>query len=785
MAEKQKVYLKRSNVSGKTPTANQLQWGEVAVNYAAGGERLFVKNSSGDVISFLPDHVIIENEEVTAIALNDLDGRIKDLSAVTSTKVDKVSGKGLSTNDYTTEDKTKLAGIDAGAQANVITGVTAVSATTANKVVTVTKVNSATTADSAAKLSTNAGTSVRPVYFSGGVPKECTSIDEAKILYGKTSSFSNDLSAIDMAVSSLHSANRLCFGNPDGVTVEYSTDGGSSWLDYGANDGTKIGLISNDSYVSVYIGKKTSEKASTQDMLRITLNAPKLKVYTQAQKILINISTNGASGCQCKIESSKINAPTNFTEYGTFPINGWSGWNSIPISTINSNGYFGGSTSQTGQCSSIRMTFSITSVSSTYRSNLQVLNICLFGKTYWTTPSQMAKDGHLYSYDSSQNAKFPKALSATTFVENGTSLANKYQAKSSSIVTAVTLNTGSTAAPSISNNVLTLNVKDGTTGFRGNQGAQGDKGAQGPIGTNGNAISLTNASASQKVYLTGTLQTGSTMSSSTWKNLPNLTYSGNTLFNNNEIVSTKFIIPDNLFASNPAQITTESYEATKAAIEQGKILYRLSGAGDALQCSATLTPIYKDNNEGIVIRCIVYRNGTKINSERAVWKINTGSKVSYSAETITLSNSLDTSDSPSKLFLVGANIQANDGATTKTNSGVYTSGSAIYAKNGFYETSDERKKEFISDIDCDLDALSNIPKKYFRWNGGDENSRYIGTSAQEVMKLYPEMVTKDDEGYLHVSYDKFGIIALAAIDKLREENRALMERIEALEKKMA
>ena len=275
------------------------------------------------------------------------------------------------------------------------------------------------------------------------------------------------------------------------------------------------------------------------------------------------------------------------------------------------------------------------------------------------------------------------------------------------------------------------------------------------------------------------------MSSSTWKNLPNLTYSGNTLFNNSEIVSTKFIIPLDLFNLDPAQITTESYEATKAAIEQGKILYYVTPGGDKVQCSATFTPKYENNKEGIVIRFVGYRNGTKINSERAVWKIDTGSKVSYSAETITLSNSLDTSDSPNKLFLVGANTQANDGATTKTNSGVYTSGSAIYAKNGFYETSDERKKEFISDIDCDLDALSNIPKKYFRWNGGDENSRYIGTSAQEVMKLYPEMVTKDDEGYLHVSYDKFGIIALAAIDKLREENRALMERIEALEKKMA
>lgn len=36
-----------------------------------------------------------------------------------STKVDKVDGKGLSTNDYTTEEKNKLAGIAAGAEANV------------------------------------------------------------------------------------------------------------------------------------------------------------------------------------------------------------------------------------------------------------------------------------------------------------------------------------------------------------------------------------------------------------------------------------------------------------------------------------------------------------------------------------------------------------------------------------------------------------------------------------------------------------------------------------------
>ena len=39
------------------------------------------------------------------------------------TKVAKVSGKQLSTNDYTNADKTKLAGIEAGAQKNTVTGV--------------------------------------------------------------------------------------------------------------------------------------------------------------------------------------------------------------------------------------------------------------------------------------------------------------------------------------------------------------------------------------------------------------------------------------------------------------------------------------------------------------------------------------------------------------------------------------------------------------------------------------------------------------------------------------
>lgn len=47
-------------------------------------------------------------------------------------KVDKVSGKGLSTNDYTTNEKTKLAGIESGANKTVIDS--ALSSTSTNPV---------------------------------------------------------------------------------------------------------------------------------------------------------------------------------------------------------------------------------------------------------------------------------------------------------------------------------------------------------------------------------------------------------------------------------------------------------------------------------------------------------------------------------------------------------------------------------------------------------------------------------------------------------------------------
>lgn len=56
---------------------------------------------------------------INATNLNTMDAGIAALDTEMADKVDKVAGKGLSTEDYTTEEKTKLAGIEDGAEVNV------------------------------------------------------------------------------------------------------------------------------------------------------------------------------------------------------------------------------------------------------------------------------------------------------------------------------------------------------------------------------------------------------------------------------------------------------------------------------------------------------------------------------------------------------------------------------------------------------------------------------------------------------------------------------------------
>lgn len=140
-----------------------------------------------------------------------------------------------------------------------------------------------------------------------------------------------------------------------------------------------------------------------------------------------------------------------------------------------------------------------------------------------------------------------------------------------------------------------------------------------------------------------------------------------------------------------------------------------------------------------------------------------------------------------ELIAINAKIKLNDSGkvnvegNTDFKGNIGVSGS-VSSSLGFYQTSDERLKEYKGDINVDLDKLLLLPKKYFTWKLDKNGKMEIGTSAQEVQKLYPELVSKDSEGKLVVAYDKLSIVALRAIDVLNSKNKELEARIERLEK---
>ncbi len=74
----------------------------------------YIKQNKADLAS-----LDIDNIAGLSLALSNLDTQINNINDSLGTKVDKVTGKGLSTEDYTSADQAKLAGIDHGAKVNV------------------------------------------------------------------------------------------------------------------------------------------------------------------------------------------------------------------------------------------------------------------------------------------------------------------------------------------------------------------------------------------------------------------------------------------------------------------------------------------------------------------------------------------------------------------------------------------------------------------------------------------------------------------------------------------
>lgn len=83
-------------------------------------KRVGIKNSSG---GYEYTDIAVDGSNVEMASGNNLETDLSSMKTDIDNKVAKVEGKGLSTEDYTSAEKDKLSGIEAGAQANTVTGV--------------------------------------------------------------------------------------------------------------------------------------------------------------------------------------------------------------------------------------------------------------------------------------------------------------------------------------------------------------------------------------------------------------------------------------------------------------------------------------------------------------------------------------------------------------------------------------------------------------------------------------------------------------------------------------
>ena len=121
----------------------------------------------------------------------------------------------------------------------------------------------------------------------------------------------------------------------------------------------------------------------------------------------------------------------------------------------------------------------------------------------------------------------------------------------------------------------------------------------------------------------------------------------------------------------------------------------------------------------------------------------------------------------------------------------------IFYENGTVGTgSDIRLKKDIEKVEDVLDKLQEIRGVRYRYKADKETTRFnIGVIAQEVEKVFPELVNKmpsgpeSDEEYMTVTYENITPILIEAVKELRVEKDEQLaqkdERINELEQRLA
>jgi hypothetical protein len=135
--------------------------------------------------------------------------------------------------------------------------------------------------------------------------------------------------------------------------------------------------------------------------------------------------------------------------------------------------------------------------------------------------------------------------------------------------------------------------------------------------------------------------------------------------------------------------------------------------------------------------------------------------ISYSTDSSPLKDNVSgvlkyTTSSSNKACIYTENGENINTITLKIDN-VYESlyAKTMYAENGFYETSDIRKKNILSELPLDkaYDVINNCQSIIYTLKDSTDKHQ-IGLIAQEVQQYFPEVVYESEDGYLSLDYAK-------------------------------
>ena len=193
---------------------------------------------------------------------------------------------------------------------------------------------------------------------------------EAKMQWGGRNNNDQNLSPVEALL--IERPSRTIFGNAEGVKVEYSTNGGSTWNAY--TDNSNYGLLLRPYNVTPFsLGGSSDRGKSTTDMLRITLNAKGIGVYLgNIRKIYFYGGQTNARSLKVVLESRKAVGGVSGGGDNEFEVvqtldsfSAWPGWGFL---SVNDSGFGTWSHSETYNNNNIieyRLTFSINNLYTT------------------------------------------------------------------------------------------------------------------------------------------------------------------------------------------------------------------------------------------------------------------------------------------------------------------------------------------------------------------------------------------------------------------------------------